>query len=110
MLEYIVAIQAKILAEDHLDRLVSQHALAVAYEANGQIKESITLLEHIVAIRKTLAEDHPDRLVSQHALAVAYEANGQIKEAIPCLNTSSLFVRHSPKTILIDLFHNTHSQ
>ncbi|KAH7018941.1 hypothetical protein EDB80DRAFT_631665, partial [Ilyonectria destructans] len=81
-----VAIQEKILAEDHPDRLASQHALAVAYNANGQIKEAVELLEHVVAVEgRILAEDHPDRLVSQHALAVAYKANGQIKEAVELL-------------------------
>ncbi|KAK3613309.1 hypothetical protein LTR56_027963 [Elasticomyces elasticus] len=70
-------------AEDHPSRLASQHALAGAYQANGQIKEAVELLEHVVAVRKeVLAEDHPSRLASQHKLAVAYEANGQVKEAV----------------------------
>ncbi|KAG7423531.1 Kinesin light chain 2 [Fusarium oxysporum f. sp. raphani] len=61
----------------------SQHALARAYQANGQIKEAVKLQEHVVAIhKKTLAESHPDRLASQHELAIAYQANGQIKEAV----------------------------
>jgi hypothetical protein len=62
-----VAIQEKTLAEDHPSRLASQHELACAYKANGQTKEAISLLEHVVAIwEKTLAEDHPSRLASQH--------------------------------------------
>lgn len=60
MLEHVVAIQEKTLAEDHPDRLASQHELAGAYEATGQIDEAIKLLEHVVAVEtKTLAEDHP---------------------------------------------------
>ncbi|KAK3983779.1 P-loop containing nucleoside triphosphate hydrolase protein [Cladorrhinum sp. PSN332] len=81
------------LAKDHPHRLASQHTLAMAYQANGQIKEAIELLEQaielleqVVTIRaQTLAEDHPSRLASQHELARAYQANGQIKEAIELL-------------------------
>ena len=73
------------LDEDHPDRLASQHALAGAYEANGQIDQAIQLLEYVVRIREKLAEDHPSRLASQHALAGAYEANGQIDQAIQLL-------------------------
>lgn len=66
--------------EDHPNRLASQHALATAYLANGQVKDAVALLEQIVAIQsKTLAEDHPDQLASQHALGMAYRANGQVK-------------------------------
>ena len=60
----VVAVQEKTLAEDHPSRLASQHVLAGAYQANGQIKEAIALLEHVVATReKTLAEE-PLRLLS----------------------------------------------
>jgi tetratricopeptide (TPR) repeat protein len=62
-------------AEDHPDRLGSQHTLAIAYRANGQVKEAVALLQQVVALRvRTLAEDHPDRLRSQHALAYILEA------------------------------------
>ncbi|MDB5243361.1 MAG: putative kinesin light chain 1, partial [Spirosoma sp.] len=58
-------------------RLASQHELAGAYEADGQIKKAVALLEQVVAVQeRTLAEDHPDRLASQHALAGAYQADG----------------------------------
>lgn len=74
------------LAQENADRLLSQHMLAMAYQANGQGKEAIKLLERVVTIRaKVLAEDHPDRLVSQHALAGAYRANGRAKEAVELL-------------------------
>ncbi|KAM3552686.1 hypothetical protein MY1884_007076 [Beauveria asiatica] len=62
------------------------HQLAGAYRDNGQVKEALKMLEHVVAIEKeTLAETHPDRLASQHQLAVAYRDNGQVKEAIKML-------------------------
>ena len=66
----------KQFSEDHPDRLASQHALAIAYDANGQVQKAVELLEHVVKVQKMLAEDHPGRLASQHALAGAYDANG----------------------------------
>jgi hypothetical protein len=61
------------LAQDDADRLLSQHELAGAYQANGQIKEAIKLLEHVVIIkRKIMVEDHPSRLVSEELLISFY--------------------------------------
>jgi hypothetical protein len=38
---------------------MSQHALAISYRANGQVKEAVLLLEQMVKIKEqTLAEDH----------------------------------------------------
>ncbi|GKU08156.1 unnamed protein product, partial [Fusarium langsethiae] len=86
LLEHVVTIRETTLAENHPDRLASQHALAGAYRANGQMKEALELLKHVVAVEETmLAENHPDRLASQHALAGAYRANGQMKEALELL-------------------------
>ena len=73
------------LVEDHPGRLASQHALAVAYQANGQVKDAVKLLEHVVRMKEVLVEDHPDRLSSQHALAFVYGANGQVKDAVKML-------------------------
>jgi tetratricopeptide (TPR) repeat protein len=73
LLKQVVKIREQILAEDHPDQLASQHALAMAYQANGQVKEAVSLLEQVVKIREqTQAEDHPDRLASQHVLATMY--------------------------------------
>jgi tetratricopeptide (TPR) repeat protein len=86
LLERVVAIRTEVLAEDHPDRLASQHTLAIAYQANGQVKEAVKLLEHVIAIRtEVLAEVHPSRLASQHALAITYQANGQVMEAVKLL-------------------------
>ena len=61
------------LAADHPDRLASQHALAMAYEADGQAKNAVELLEHVVAVEAdSLRDDHPSRLVSVEALADMY--------------------------------------
>ncbi|KAM0339923.1 hypothetical protein ACHAPU_010755 [Fusarium lateritium] len=85
MLEHLVAVEEMVLAENHPDRLASQHDLASAYLDNGQITEAIELLEHVVTASQTLMETHPDRLASQHQLAIAYLDNGQITEAIELL-------------------------
>jgi tetratricopeptide (TPR) repeat protein len=86
LLEHVVAVREKVLAEEQYDRLASQHALAQAYEADGQVQKAIELLEHVVAVReKVQAEEHPDRLASQHTLAQAYEADGQVQKAIELL-------------------------
>ncbi|KAM0346534.1 hypothetical protein ACHAP4_011692, partial [Fusarium culmorum] len=46
ILGHVVAIEETTLAENHPDRLASQHALAGAYQANGQVAEAVKLLEH----------------------------------------------------------------
>jgi tetratricopeptide (TPR) repeat protein len=84
--EHIVKIQAQTLAENHPDRLASQHELARAYLVNGQVREAVRLLEYVVKTRaQTLAENHSIRLTSQHVLAGAYLANGQVREAVRLL-------------------------
>jgi len=76
----------KTLSKSDSKRLLSEHVLAIAYHANGQVKKVVGLLERVVAIRtEVLAEDHPYRLASQHVLAMAYQANGQVKEAVGLL-------------------------
>ncbi|RAK94780.1 uncharacterized protein BO80DRAFT_370334, partial [Aspergillus ibericus CBS 121593] len=70
LLEHVVAVRESILVEEHPDRLTSQHALAGAYQYNGQMKEAVVLLEHVVAVKeRTLTQEYPSRLDSQHALA-----------------------------------------
>jgi tetratricopeptide (TPR) repeat protein len=74
------------LDEDNLGRLLSQHELATAYQADGQVQKAVELLEHVVGItEKVLAEEHPSRLASQHALARAYRADGQVRKAVELL-------------------------
>jgi tetratricopeptide (TPR) repeat protein len=74
------------LGEDNPSRLASQHNLARAYQADGQVRKAVELLEHVVEVReKKLAEEHPSRLASQHALAMAYEADGQVHKAVALL-------------------------
>lgn len=74
------------LSEDDPDRLLSQHTLAIAYEADGQVDKAVELLEHVVKVEeKTLALEHPSRLASQHELAAAYRIDGQVDKALALL-------------------------
>ncbi|KAF2008254.1 hypothetical protein BU24DRAFT_209966, partial [Aaosphaeria arxii CBS 175.79] len=69
LLESVVAIEAEVLAEDHPDRLASQHALAGAYYANGETKRAIELMEYVVLVKAhVFRADHPSRLVSGNVL------------------------------------------
>jgi tetratricopeptide (TPR) repeat protein len=67
------------------DLLFAQHALAIAYKADGQVKKAVKLLEALVKAQETLAADHPNRLASQHVLAGAYKADRQVKKAVELL-------------------------
>jgi tetratricopeptide (TPR) repeat protein len=79
-------VQGRTLAKEHPALLASQHALGSVYQANGQIKQAVELLEHVVMVEgRTLAKEHPSLLASQHVLASAYQANGQIKQAVELL-------------------------
>lgn len=65
--EHAVVVRERVLAEEHPNRLTSQHDLAVAYRADDRWARS--RLKHVVAVRKkALVEEHPSRLASQHAL------------------------------------------
>jgi tetratricopeptide (TPR) repeat protein len=71
------------LDENDRNRLRSEHALAIAYEADGQVQKAVELMEHVVSVReKVLVEEHPNRLASQHELAAAYQADGQVQKAV----------------------------
>ncbi|MCJ1449247.1 MAG: hypothetical protein MMC23_009767 [Stictis urceolatum] len=70
LLEQVVRIQEMTLTENHPNRLASQHELARAYQANGQIKKVVELLEQVVRIEETtLTENHPSRLAPNNLLA-----------------------------------------
>ncbi|PSN58936.1 hypothetical protein BS50DRAFT_641372 [Corynespora cassiicola Philippines] len=74
-----------VLAKDDSERLLSEHVLAIAYQADGQVKKAVDLLEKIVETQEVLAKEHPSRLASQHALAMAYRIDGQVKKAVDLL-------------------------
>jgi hypothetical protein len=62
-------IQEQTLAEDHPDRLASQHELATIYwEIDRQIA-ALQMMEHVVEIQQqVLDEHHPDRMNSEYWL------------------------------------------
>lgn len=70
-------VRKKTLAKDHSSRLTSQHELAIAHEANGQIEEAVKQLNHVVKLKKqTMKENHPSRLVSKEAvISLQYDAD-----------------------------------
>jgi tetratricopeptide (TPR) repeat protein len=83
LMEHVVTVKGKILAEEHLSRLASQHSLARIYQADGQVQKALELMEHIVTVKgKMLAEEHPSRLASQHVLAIVYNEDGQVQKAL----------------------------
>jgi hypothetical protein len=47
LLEQAVKIQGLTLAKNHPDQLASQHQLAKAYMAKGQVTEAVELLQHV---------------------------------------------------------------
>ncbi|MDI1493452.1 MAG: hypothetical protein OHK93_005242 [Ramalina farinacea] len=88
LLDQIVRFREQRLPAYDNDLLTSQHELARAYQANGQILEAIILLEGAVKIKEQILDnDHPDLLSSQHELASAYQNNGRVQEAMPLLES-----------------------
>ena len=76
-------------------RLASQHKLVGAYQANGQVKEAVALLEQVVKIREqALAEDHPSRLASQHSLATYLWELGRYQPALDMMERVVNIRRH----------------
>jgi hypothetical protein len=65
LLEHVVTIREKVLAEEHPDRLALQHAFAQAYQADGQVGKAVELLEHVFAVKaRVLRDGYPTRLIS----------------------------------------------
>ncbi|KAK0272969.1 hypothetical protein LTR35_012641 [Friedmanniomyces endolithicus] len=77
----------------------AQYMLGLVYLENGQVKEAVEQLEHVVQIRESLAEDDSDRLHSQQALAQAYQLNEQIAQATELLEH---VVRVREKSLAVD--------
>jgi hypothetical protein len=62
----VVKIREQTLAEDHPDRLVSQHTLATMYWDLGRRKVALDMMKHVVEIhRQVLDKYHPARTGSE---------------------------------------------
>ncbi|KAI0446399.1 acyl transferase/acyl hydrolase/lysophospholipase [Xylaria telfairii] len=90
VLQGVVSVQEKTLAENHPNRLASEHLLASAYitQDGEQLPKAIKILQGVVSVlEKTLAENHPNRLASEHMLASAYitQDGEQLPKAIELL-------------------------
>ncbi|KAM0255815.1 hypothetical protein ACHAQJ_005402 [Trichoderma viride] len=87
-IERVREIQQLSLNEYDTDRLATDQELARAYDANGQWKEAIAILENIRQIlesRLKVNKDDPTRLTVLHLLGEAYESSGRTQEAISLL-------------------------
>ncbi len=85
---------------------------AHAYQADGQIKKAVELLQYVVGMHtRRLTEEHPDLLSSQHELAHAYQADGQIKKAVELLeHVVTVRRQYSQKSIPNDWHRSMSSQ
>ncbi|EWZ34049.1 uncharacterized protein FOBCDRAFT_277540 [Fusarium oxysporum Fo47] len=85
MLEHVVETQEKILAEDHLHRLASEHELTRVYLTDGKTKKAVKMLEHVVAVEaEILAEGDPSWHLLQDLLQYCYkrlEGAGAVMES-----------------------------
>lgn len=71
------------LEENDPDRLFSEHLLGTSYLRNGQTKEAIKLLEHVVKIKEDVVpETHRSLLNTQYELSIGYHHDGQIEASI----------------------------
>jgi hypothetical protein len=57
LLEHVVAVRERVQAEGHPDRLNSQHGLARAYHADGQVGKAVELLELVAVTELTTRRD-----------------------------------------------------
>jgi hypothetical protein len=66
-------VREKVLVEEHPQRLESQHVLAGAYQADGQVEKVVALMEHVIAVKaRVFRDDYPSRLVSIEVLEDMY--------------------------------------
>ncbi|WP_203935281.1 tetratricopeptide repeat protein, partial [Virgisporangium ochraceum] len=80
--EQVLAQRRRLLGDDHVDTLNSQHGLAGAYRSAGRVSEAIRLFEDGLAKRRRLLGDsHLSTLNSRYSLAGAYQAAGRVDEA-----------------------------
>ena len=83
-IEQALAIQQKVLGEEHPDTAKSLNDLAGLYQAQGKYEQAEPLYQQALAIRqKVLGEEHPDTAKSLNDLAALYQAQGKYEQAEP---------------------------
>jgi tetratricopeptide (TPR) repeat protein len=82
-LERALELRTAALGPEHVDTLITQNNLAMAYQGSGRYDRAIALFERTLAVeRARLGGDHPDTLVTQNNLALTYRDDGQWDRAI----------------------------
>ncbi|KAK5689372.1 hypothetical protein LTR17_026302 [Elasticomyces elasticus] len=72
------------LAETASERLSAEHVLAMAYKANGQVKEAVRLMQYVISVkRKTMRPGHPSRMVSEQVLSQWNEEDSGLPGGAP---------------------------
>jgi len=81
-----LAIERRLLPQNHPDIAASLSNLAVQYSSQGHYSKSETLYKEALEIRqKALSEEHPDIALSLNNLAQLYQARGRYDEAEPLM-------------------------
>jgi tetratricopeptide (TPR) repeat protein len=74
-----LAINKKVLGENHPDYATSLNNLAMLYDAMGNYTAAEPLFKEALAIyKKVLGENHPDYAMSLNNLAMLYNSYGQL--------------------------------
>ena len=85
-LERTVAIQRRVLGEEHLETLTTMHDLTELYLDQGKYGQAEPLISKVFNLRKRLlGERHPDTLRSMTTLAGLYASQGKYLQAEPMM-------------------------
>jgi tetratricopeptide (TPR) repeat protein len=77
-----LAIQRKVLGEEHANTATSYNNVAVNLDAQGKYREAEEGYRKVLTIRrKVLGEEHPDTAISYNNLALNLNAQGKYNEA-----------------------------
>ncbi|MGC1396300.1 MAG: tetratricopeptide repeat-containing protein, partial [Coleofasciculaceae cyanobacterium] len=82
LLERALAIQEKVLGQEHPDVALSLNNLATLYQNMGNYSQAKPLFQRSLAIReKVLGQEHPDVATSLNNLALLYQDMGNYNQA-----------------------------
>ncbi|MGC5310977.1 tetratricopeptide repeat protein, partial [Micromonospora zamorensis] len=78
----VLAVETRLLGDEHVDTLTSRQALASLLHSRGQLDEAETELRVVLAARNAVqGEDHPHTLSTRYALAGLLRDRGQLEQA-----------------------------